>query len=104
MIPRVGTYTKLAAKIQDTHRKGLELTLAGPNDCQYLPQKSAGKRSTWVASFCITLLLNPGVKEIWGPPVLGTPGPHISLKIGARGPYFYGKYRDPIVNIGTPHY
>ena len=32
MIPRVGTCTKLAAKIQDTHRKGLELTLAGPND------------------------------------------------------------------------
>ena len=45
-----------------------------------------------------------GVKEIWGPPVLGTRGPHISLKIGTRGPYFYGKYRDPIVNIGTPHY
>ena len=48
MIPRVGTCTKLAAKIQDTHRKGLELK---PNDCQYTPQKSAGKRSTWVASF-----------------------------------------------------
>ena len=60
MIPRVGTCTKLASKIQDTHRKGLELTLAGPNDCQYTPQKSAGKRSTWVASFGITLLLNPG--------------------------------------------
>ena len=55
MIPRVGTCTKLAAKIQDTHRKGLELTLAGPNDCQYTPQKCAGKRSTWVASFGITL-------------------------------------------------
>ena len=47
MIPRVGTCTKLAAKMQDTHRKGLELTLAGPNDCQYTPQKCAGKRSTW---------------------------------------------------------
>ena len=32
MIPRVGTCTKLAAKIQDTPRKGLELTLAVPND------------------------------------------------------------------------
>ena len=55
MIPRVGTCTKLAAKIQDTHRKGLELTLAGPNDS---PQKSAGKRSTWVASFGTVWYLN----------------------------------------------
>ena len=44
-------------------------------------------------------LRDTGVKEIWGPPVLGTPGPHISLKIGTRGPYFYGRFRDPIVNI-----
>ena len=34
MISRVGTCTKLAAKSQDTHREGLELTLAGPNDSQ----------------------------------------------------------------------
>ena len=45
-----GTSPKLAAKIQDTHRKGLELTLAGPNDCQYA-QKSAGKRALHLGSF-----------------------------------------------------
>ena len=42
MIPRVGTCTKLAAKSQDTHRKGLELTLAGPNDWGVLIQWNGG--------------------------------------------------------------